>query len=164
MLKRAPDRDTKRAADAGSEAHDLFERIAKGESVPRQHPDVQPFVDHFREFLDVADPDFLFMEETVWSETHDYAGSFDAMATIRANLAVVGGKLLVIDNKTTRSGVHEEVALQLSAYRHADYILRPDGSRVPMPKIEGGAVLHLRPEAWQLVPVDCGPEVLELFL
>ena len=160
-IKGAPNRFTGKAADVGSEAHDYFEKIAKGEPIGRVHPDLQPFVDHFREFLETCKPEFLFMEETVWSDTLGTAGSFDAMAVLTGEGAgPLRGKALVMDWKTTRSGVHEEVALQLAAYRHADYLVRPDGSRVPMPKIDGGAVLHVRPEGWALYPAETGTVVL----
>lgn len=157
LLKRAPDRDTKKAADVGSEVHDLFENIAKGTPPRRLHPDLKVYADHFAEFIEEFEPEFVFMEETVWSETHAYAGSFDFLGRI-------GGDLLFGDWKTTRSGVHEEVALQLAAYRHAEYIIRPDGSRVPLPKADGGFVLHVRPEGWGLYPVRCDEEVFEYFL
>lgn len=156
-LKRAPDRNTRAAADTGTAAHDLFERIARGENPGRVHPDLEPFVRHFNEFLDVAQPELLHLEETVWSDKHRYAGSFDGYG-------VIGGERLWLDWKTTRSGIHAEVGLQLAAYRFADHILRPDGSRTPLPKAEGGAVLHVRPEGWKLVPVRCDEELFEVFL
>lgn len=156
-LKKSPDRNTRKAADTGTAAHDLFERMAKGETVGRVHPDLEPFVRHFDEFMTVAKPEYHFMEETVWSDKHKYAGSFDAFATI-------DGEKVWIDNKTTRSGIHEEVGIQLAAYRYAEYILRPDGSRVPMPKADGAAVLHVRPEGWKLVPVKADEEMFEIFL
>lgn len=157
MLKRAPDRNTAGAADIGTEVHDLFDRMAQGEPRPaRVHPELVPYVDHFEAFLEEFTPSFTFMEETVWSDEHGYAGSFDAFAEI-------AGERVWVDYKTTRSGVHEEVALQLAAYRHADYIVRPDGSRVPMPPADGGAVLHVRPEGWKLVPVACGEEQFATF-
>jgi hypothetical protein len=156
-LKRAPDRDTYRAATVGGAAHDIFERLAKGEPAGRIPPDVEPFVRHFGEFIDEFSPEYLFMEETVWSETHDYAGSFDA-------LAIIDGDLTWIDYKTTRSGVHEEVALQLAAYSHADYILRPDGTRVPLPHAEAGACVWIRPEEWGVYPVRIDDEVFDDFL
>ena len=157
FLKRAPDRDTKKAADVGSEVHAVFESLARGEDVRRLHPEIQVFADHFREFLDEYQPEFVHLEETVWSEEHDYAGSFDVIARIQ-------GELVVGDWKTTRSGVHEEVALQLSAYRHADYIIRPDGTKIPLPKVDGGFVLHVRPEGWELRPVRCDRSVFRFFL
>ncbi|QPX62358.1 exonuclease [Arthrobacter phage Tbone] len=156
-LKKAPDRNTRKAADTGTAAHDLFERMSKGETLGRVHPDLEPFVRHFDEFLTVAKPEYHFMEETVWSDKHEYAGSFDAFATI-------SGERLWIDNKTTRSGIHEEVGIQLAAYRFADSIIRADGGRVPMPEADGGAVLHVRPEGWKLVPVRCDEALFETFL
>ncbi|QDF14202.1 exonuclease [Microbacterium phage IAmGroot] len=159
MLKRAPQRNTKAAADMGSAAHDIFERMAAGESInPRYlHDDLQPFARHYAEFLDVCQPEFVAMEETVWSDEHQYAGSFDALAKI-------DGQLIWLDNKTTRSGIHEEVGLQLSAYRYAKHLLRPDGTRVPNKPGDGAAVLHIRPEGWHLTPVRADEQMFELFL
>ncbi|QNO12688.1 exonuclease [Arthrobacter phage Snek] len=157
FLKKSPDRNTRKAADTGTAAHDLFEKMALGQNVGRVHPDLEPFVRHFDEFLKVAQPEYHFMEETVWSDKHGYAGSFDAFASI-------GGERLWMDNKTTRSGIHEEVGIQLAAYRFADSIIRADGGRVPMPEADGGAVLHVRPEGWKLVPVRCDEELFDIFL
>lgn len=156
-LKRSPDRFTKGAADIGSEAHDAFEQIAKGTPPRRVHPDIEPYVAHFNEFIDLCEPEFILLEETVWSDEHGYAGSFDALATLHGAAAgELQGKTLFMDWKTTRSGVHEEVALQLAGYRFADAVVRPDGTRVPLPEADGGAVLHVRPEGWSLVPVETG--------
>lgn len=157
LMKGAPWRDTRQAAETGTEVHDLFETLAKGESVGRVHPDLQPYVRHFEEWLQEFQPTFVLMEETVWSDTHLYAGSFDALAEVE-------GEKVWIDYKTTRSGVHEEVALQLAAYSRADYVLREDGSRVPLPKAEAAAVLHVRPEGWNFVPVRIGDDVFQHFL
>ncbi|MFF4478692.1 hypothetical protein ACFY1A_16980 [Streptomyces sp. NPDC001520] len=157
-LKNAHRRQTKAASDLGSAAHDLFERLARGETInPRHvHADVKPHVRWFREFLDEVQPEFVHLEETVWSDTDQWAGSFDAIARI-------DGELVVLDWKTSKS-VYDSVALQLSAYRHADrIILAETGESIPMPTLTGGAVLHVRPEAWQFVPVECGDEVYRTF-
>lgn len=159
LLKGAPRRFTKNSADVGSDAHDLFESLAKGEDI-RVTPALKPYIDHFREFLDIAKPEFVFLEETVWSDDFGYAGSFDALARLTGDVGDLKGKLLFMDWKTTRSGVHEEVALQLCAYSRATHIIRPDGSRVPLPKADGGAVLLVRPEGWKLVPVETGEVTL----
>ena len=158
-LKRSPERFTSGAATIGSDAHDLFERIAKGEDVKPAflHPDMRAYADHFFAFCNEFQPEFVELEETVWSDTHGYAGSFDAIMRIN-------GETVIADWKTTRSGVHEEVALQLAAYTNADYILSPDGSQRPIPKIEGAAVLHVRPEGWGLYPVRIDEDVFESFL
>lgn len=163
FLKRSPDRFTAQAADMGTEVHDVYERLARGEEIGRVHPDMEPYVKTFRAFERDYKPEFLFLEETVWSETHGYAGSFDWMA--RVTDPITKDELVAIgDNKTTRSGVHAEVALQLAAYRHADYIVRPDGGRVPIPKLDVGLVLHARPEGGKVVPARIDDDVFAVFL
>jgi len=163
LLKRAPFRFTDNAADTGTGAHDLFERMAAGDVLSKSdvRPELLPYVRHFREFLDVWTPDFLFLERTVWSETHGYAGTFDAIFSVIMD----GEKFTAMgDWKTTRSGVHEEVALQLTAYANADYILGADGEQTPIPKVDGGAVLHVRPEGWKLVPAAINDDTMRTFL
>ncbi|MGW2514997.1 hypothetical protein ACWC0A_37645 [Streptomyces scopuliridis] len=158
-LKNAHRRKSKAASDLGSSAHDIFERQARGDVInPRHiHADIKPHVRWFDEFLQEVQPEFLHLEETVWSDQHHYAGSFDAIARI-------DGEVAVLDWKTSKS-VYDSVALQLSAYRYADrIILEETGESVPLPEMAGGAVLHVRPEGWQFVPVECGPKVHEAFL
>lgn len=163
MLKDARWATTRGSARLGDAAHEAFERMAHGEDgalvlSESEDPDaLEPFVRYFGEFLDEYQPEFLFMEETVWSDAHLYAGSFDA-------LAVIQGERVWIDNKTTRSGVHTEVALQLSAYANADFILRGDGSKVPLPKAEAGACLLVRPYGWSFQPVRIDEAVFDVFL
>lgn len=157
MLKRAPERNTQAAADMGSSAHDYFERIVLGEPLGDIPEGVLPFVRHFEDFLKVIEPEYVAVEETVWNDEHRYAGSFDAQA-------IIGGDFIWLDNKTTRSGVHAEVGLQLAAYRNAPDIIKPDGSRVPNTKGDGAMVLHVRPEGWKLVPVRADDEMFEVFI
>ncbi|PPS86427.1 PD-(D/E)XK nuclease family protein [Streptomyces sp. MH60] len=158
-LKSAHRRKSKAATDLGSAAHDYFERLARGEVINDRHVhvDVKQHVRHFREFLDEVQPEFLYLEETIWHDTHKVAGSFDAIAK-------VDGDLVVLDWKTSKA-VYDSVALQLSAYRYADrIILAETGESVPMPELAGGAVLHVRPEGWSFVPVKCDREVFDTFL
>jgi hypothetical protein len=155
-LKGAPRRTTGAAADLGTLAHSAFEEIANGKD-PKLSPDVLPFAQLFRRMLDETGLKVELQEQTVHSEQHDYAGSFDAFGSI-------DGKPVFIDYKTTRSGIHAEVALQLSAYRYSDHILSPDGSTTPTPKADGGLVVHVRPEKIQVVEVDCDEDVFKYFL
>ena len=157
-LKGSPDRFTKSAADVGTDVHDMFERMAKGSKLSLLNSDpLAPYANHFNEFLTEFSPEFVMLEETVWSDTHGYAGSFDAIMR-------VGSELVIADWKTTRSGVHEEVALQLAAYKNADYVLKPNGTKIELPQVDGGAVLHVRPEGWALYPVNISDEVFAHFL
>lgn len=157
FLKRAPGRDTGQAADTGSNVHDLFEQLAAGRKPANKlHPDLQPYADHFKSFLDEVQPEFVHLEATVWSDDPLYAGSFDALARI-------DDELVVLDWKTTRSGVHAEVALQLTAYSRAPKLLLPGEPETPMPAVDAAAVLHVRPEGWSLRPVAITDEVFEVF-
>ncbi|MFE7624258.1 PD-(D/E)XK nuclease family protein [Streptomyces sp. NPDC057509] len=147
------------AADIGSAAHTLFERLIRGEVVHDRHVhvDVKPHVRWFREWLEEMQPELVYAEETVWSDAHAYAGSFDLIAK-------VGGELVMIDFKTSKA-VYDSVALQLAAYRYADRILLSDtGESVDVPAMAGGAVLHVRPEGWQFVPLTCDEDVFQKFL
>lgn len=157
FLKFASKRFTRRAADVGTAAHGIFETLSLGEPLGPVTDDLRPFALHFEDFLAKVSPEFLHVEETVWSQKHGYAGSFDAVAKI-------DGKTVFIDYKTTRSGVHEDVAWQLAAYRHADVILQDDGSMIPVPASDGSIVLHVRPEGWKVVPVDTSEETFAEFL
>lgn len=157
-LKRAPQRFTQGAADVGTAAHGVFEALSRGEKLGPLTPEMAIYADHFRDFLDKVQPEYKFLEETVWSDTHHYAGSFDAFCTIQ-------GEGCWTDNKTTRSGVHAEVSLQLAAYRFADFILDGDTSEhIPMPQGDRGVVVHVRPEGWALYEVPVGPDVFDFFL
>ncbi|MGZ0151860.1 hypothetical protein ACXJJ3_32710 [Kribbella sp. WER1] len=164
MLKRAPDRDVAQAAQNGTDVHDMFERLAKGETLGRIHPDLEPYVGIFRGFEKQYDPEFLFLEQTVWSVKHGYAGSFDWCAKVTD--PKTGERLTAMgDWKTTRSGVHEEVSLQLTAYANADYIVGADGAQIDIPQIDVGLVVHARPEGGQVVPALISDELFtEVFL
>ncbi|QUH01433.1 hypothetical protein HUO13_11985 [Saccharopolyspora erythraea] len=157
FLKGAPRRSTAGAADTGTAVHDLFERIARGENIGRIHPEYQPYVDGIHAFNDKFQPEYLFLEQTTWSDTHRYAGSFDFIAKIE-------GETVMGDAKTTRSGVHSEVAMQLSAYSYADHIIDTTGEIQEIPKIDAGVVVHLRPEGVRLVPARVDEETFEAFL
>ena len=156
LLKGAPRRYTSGRADIGSEAHDAFEKIGNGEDTGPIRIEVQPYVDQFNRFLDEHQPEFIGQELTVWSDTHRYAGSTDAFLRIQ-------GEPCVVDWKTTKS-VYPEVGLQLAAYRYADHVIDQYGTTSPIPKLNGGAVLHVREDGYDLIPLRCDEPVFEMFL
>ena len=173
-LKKAPNRFTAHAAKVGKISHGFMEELALGNTVSTagEDPDVIAIIDHFKDYLDTLQPEFILLEEGVYDETHDYAGTFDAIARYnRSDLTIrdsFGNEAPLIgvawqDNKTTRSGVHPEVGLQLAAYRHAEFIIREDGTLIKNKPGDFALVLHVRPEGWELVPVEAGPEELAVF-
>jgi hypothetical protein len=147
-LKAAPKRDLNQAAEKGSSVHDTLDRLVNGETVDIPD-DERGFIDGFHQFCDRYEPDFIMTEETVHGEfgEYGYCGSFDAIIEI-------AGERWLIDFKTTRSGVHPEVAIQLAAYANAHSIIHPDGSSEPVPFIDRFGVLWLRPTEWAFVELN----------
>lgn len=156
LIKGAPRRYTKDRADIGTDAHAIFETLAKGETLRRVPPELAMYRRAFEQFLDAAQPEFIDTEFTVWDEEHGYAGSADAVMKIQ-------GETIVADWKTSASS-YPESTLQISAYRAAAHIMQPDGALVPNHVVTGGAVLHIPHNGeWQLIPAACGPEQFEVF-
>ena len=56
-----------------------------------------------------------------------------------------------------------DVALLLSAYANADYLIDASGERRPLPQIDAAAVLTVRPDEYRLIPVRLGDDVFNTF-
>lgn len=169
-LKGASRRYTQIRADVGSKAHDLFERMIRGEDVGKVHPDLEPYRARFADFLATVNPELVRAEDVAWSDRHQYAGSFDAIIRVwldadrRPTPDRSGTPVLLMVDWKTSADTYPEVALQMAAYAHADRIIGPDGSSEPMPDVDGAAVLHITPEQWALKPVRIDTDVFDLFL
>lgn len=168
-IKGAANRYTKRRAKVGSDAHDLFERLIRGEYVGRVHPDMAPYRRNFEEFLSAVQPELVRAEDVAWSDEHEYAGSFDGILRLRLDDRgrpdPSGDPALVMADWKTSKSTYPEVALQMSAYAHADKIIAPDGSEEPMPVFDGACVLHITDEQASFKPVRIDEsDVYEHFL
>lgn len=185
-LKGAARRYTKVRADIGSEAHDMFERMIRGEGglterYPagsrnagqfrvRVSPDMEPYREHFAQFLEAVNPEFVRAEDVVWSDTYGYAGSFDVWLYVWLDADGIptpdrsGTRHLILGDWKTGKSTYPDVALQLAAYQRADYVMDADGNREPLPVFDGAAVLHITDETWAFKPVDTSDEVFAEFL
>ena len=149
-LKTIPDYQRDRAADRGSNVHAIAEQIIRGQK-PEIPEELGPYVASYHAFLREWQPKFIAVEQMVVSLRHDYAGTFDAFATI-------GNERWLLDLKTS-AGVYSETALQLAAYGAAEFIGRPgDPKRYHVPRAQRFGVIHVTPEGAELVPyaVDRG--------
>lgn len=157
-LKGRPYAQRDEAAAAGTKAHDLAEAYVLGKpfEVPAPDTPLGQTLGQFVRFLDDYKPEFEATEATVASYSGMYAGTLDAIARIPA----LGNRLLVVDYKTSRTGPYPEWALQIAAYARAEVMWLPDGTSVDMPKIEGAAVLRLRPDFYALHEVTADMEEL----
>lgn len=150
----------------GTAVHSIAERLIHGEPVEPVDPDTgEPYSDdvlrmgeHAARFLDVWDvsPDTALVEQCVFHEQYRYAGRFDLCAVMR------GGARWLVDYKTSPSGPYPDNALQLTGYARASHI--QIGARdMLMPPIDRCAVLWLRPDGYELVPVKSDARVWATF-
>lgn len=157
-LKRAPFRETDKAAVQGSDIHAWAEAYVLGKPVPEPPATQQPYCRAFIQFIRDFRPRYEMTEATVYNRTHGYAGTCDFIAEFD-DLGLVLG-----DYKTGK-GVYGEVALQLAAYRHAEFVgIAQTGEEHPLPKVDACAVLHLTADGYELIPVEAGEEELQFFL
>lgn len=151
-------RDRDQAANKGTLVHHLAERLARGEEVAVDDA-IVGHVDSYLRFRDEWEPTDELLEVVVGSRRHRYMGTLDLLATLP------GLGYTLLDNKTNRSGPFGEVALQLAAYRYAEFYLDPEtGEEHPMPEVDGCAVLWLRADGYDLIPFQAGPEEFRTFL
>lgn len=159
----ASDRTRDLAADAGKQVHYIAERLVFGEPVPDEGPDGKPFPDDVRRmgeqvarFQDAWDVSPVLVECPVFHEDDKWAGTLDLVADM------ADGSRWLVDYKTGASGVWAETALQVAAYRNATHCQLGERDLLMSPTERAGA-LWVRPDSWELVPLNAGPETYEVF-
>lgn len=173
-LRRAPLRKKDERADIGSAVHRIIEAHVLGQPLPAELLDdeeMAPYLANFLQFVTDWQVTFEASEMVVGNLKHGYAGTLDYLLRsplIAAAFGIPADTVMVGDTKTGGEldvkGVYPEAALQMAAYRRADVAWLRDGSQVPMPLAHStGVVLHLRPEGYRLIPINCGDEVFAAF-
>lgn len=148
---------TEASANLGARVHAKAEVISRGGTVDEIPEEELPFIENLIRFVKDFNPTYIEAESSVFSRQYGYAGTLDAIVTI-------DGKTHVLDIKTGKS-VWPEVALQLAAYKHADFIGDQSGVEKPVHATDNiGLVLHLRPDRYELIPVDISLPTFDTFL
>lgn len=158
-LKKARFKSRDEAARRGTEVHDLAERLLHGEEV--DVPDeIAGHVESAVRFLDEWQVQPVLTETTVASRAGQYAGTLDLVFRTPKR----PGETFIADWKTNRSGIYGETALQLAAYRFAEFYLDGDVER-PMADlgITGAVAIWIRPDGYSVYPMEAGPEAFRLF-
>ena len=147
--------DRDRAAKRGTEVHNLAEQIVAGEEVTV--PDeLVGHVDSYIKFLDEWQVEPIIVEGVCGHRKHRWMGTFDLVAKLH-------GETWLLDLKTTRSGIFGETALQLAAYRHAEFYLDTEGEEQPMPEVDRVGAIWCRADGYDLIPVEAGEQVYRCF-
>jgi hypothetical protein len=150
--------------DTGSALHARVEAYLLGSTAPRL-PDgvdsdqIDAMLTQYRQWETDFEPVYELVETRLCNPMLGYAGRLDLLSKFPR----LGGVTLAIDIKTG-ANVYPETALQLAAYRNATEVWLDSGEKVPMPRVDGGAVLHLRPDAYSFIPVDTDTVVFGAFL
>lgn len=116
-IKTAHSYSRDRSADIGTMLHSWIEEFLKAglskKSLPKKpvNPEMRNAIDSFFEWTKKNKVKFIESERKIYSIKYKYAGTLDAFA-------VVGGKLAIIDFKTTNS-IYPEMWLQTAAYQQA---------------------------------------------
>jgi hypothetical protein len=181
QIRNASNRTRDTAGRDGSTAHDLIEKYIltahEGSTwdwdvaLEKRNDNVRQVIARFREFEQEWEPEWEATELTVFNPTAGYAGSLDFIARIPA----LGDGLTLGDFKTGR-GVFAETAMQLAAYRHAEFAeIAGHKAAVPMPATERAIVVHLRPDDpnsyegkhpksyYEVIPMSTGDDVFDMF-
>lgn len=157
-LSGQPDAKRNISANLGSVIHAAAEAYSKGEEYTPKTPiseKARAYLNGFKRFVQDKKPKFLYTEAQVFNRTHRYAGTLDSIVRI-------GRTNWLLDTKTG-ARVYPEVALQLAAYSHGEFI-GINGEEIPLPNIQKGAVLHLSENDYQFIPTRIDEEVFDAFL
>jgi hypothetical protein len=154
LLKGARWRTTRGAAGRGTNAHDVIENLATGRRV-QVHPSMSWAKAAWEGLNKEFDIEVVAVERTIFNEVGGWAGSFDM-------LAWVNGELAIIDTKTS-NGVYAEVALQACAYAQGKKMLLEDGTELDMPQVERTYCLWVRPAGFALIPLRYDQAVYDTF-
>ena len=110
--KLAPKRDSDKAADLGTAAHELIAEKLQGKIYPVPS-DLRHVMDAFDQWYKAEELELLDTECAIYSTQSLYAGTIDALFK-RKN----SSELLLVDFKTSKA-VYPEMHVQLSAYSNA---------------------------------------------
>lgn len=138
------------AAKRGTDVHAAAEQLLAGKSVQVPN-EIAGHVEAYARFLEEFRVEPVHVEFGCVSYRWGYAGTADLYALL--DLPGKGRQPLLLDLKTTRSGVFGETALQLAGYRYADKWLI-GGAEVEVPEITYCGAIHVRADGYDVIPVE----------
>lgn len=160
LLKEEPFANRDAAARRGTEVHRLAEKLHAGEEIDVPE-ELQGHVDQYLDWWETWWPEDCIVEGVVVNRTHRYCGTFDLIATFDGWHGDGKPARVLVDLKTSRSGIYPEIGMQLAAYRNAETYL-PDpsgGEELPMPEVDAVAALHVTADQWSFLAIGDSVEV-----
>lgn len=164
--------ESHRRSDEGTRVHHMVrDWVATGRwSIPES--DIEVYVKSFRAFVveyGLTAQDWELYEARVLNRAHMYAGTLDAIVHFhrgrskatddlldrltRDGQPRVQHALLLIDYKTREKeerAIFLDMPLQLAGYRFAEVVRLKSEQELPMPKVDGAAIVQIRPDVTSL--------------
>lgn len=157
LLKGAPWEKRDAAGDVGTAVHNAIESLVLGQTPPPYPDDIAAHMAHFNRFVSDYRPEWHAAEAAVFNRTHKYAGTLDGIVGI-------GDRTYILDVKTSKAVYPDTYPLQLAAYAHAEFIGLPDGTEAGLPALDGGLILHLTADKYEVIQVRIDEQVFHSFL
>lgn len=162
LIKGAAKRKREEASENGTRVHDVVEALVLDTPLPEFHSEAaEASAMQFIEWHIAWQPVYLMSECTVANPALGYAGTLDLVAYLPPI-----DKVYEIDVKNG-ANLDADMVTQLVAYARATEVWLPFAQKAPMPKVDGLAVLHLRPERSKFIDVTeqaNNPAVFQDFL
>lgn len=157
-LKQSPYSSRDAAAKRGTEVHKLAEQLTHGNEVEVPE-ELAGHVESYVKFLDEWQPKPVLVEATVASRKWSYCGTLDSV------LDLPDGRRVIADIKTSRSGIFPETALQLAAYRYAEFYVDGQNEK-PMAdlNITGAMGIWVRADGYDVLPIVADETQFNKFL
>lgn len=157
--KNIPFQQRNKAAARGTTIHSYAEKLVKGHDVDvpiHLAGYVQACVDFLNEWRIAP----IHVEAIVGNRQHHYCGTVDLICDLP------DGRRALMDYKTSASGIWPEAALQLAAYRNAEFVVDNDGDEYPIEKlgINCAYAIWIKDGTYEVRPLQTGPEVFDVFL
>ena len=164
LVKGHTERYSRSAADMGTNVHTLCEQLMRDimagvKPTFRVTKEEMKYLRNFARFIKEFEVEPVMLETTVWSQTHDYAGTFDLLCRLKGYPG-----LSIVDYKSGQSGVYPDAGIQQTGYVWADSYIDDDGKFQDMPDVERAFGLWLRPDGWALYPLRTDEVMWEQFL
>lgn len=158
-LKAVPWAQRDEAARRGTEVHGLAEKLIHGDEVEVVPELLVGHVNACVKFLDEWQLRPVLVEAVIASRKWRYCGTLDVVADLP------DGRRMLLDYKTSRSGIFAETALQLAAYRHAEVYVDVEGNEQPMAElgIVGALAVWIRGDGYDVFEVDSSERMFKDF-
>lgn len=152
---------TNKAKNRGTQIHGYAEALVQQKTVEGIPDDLRGYTEAYVRFIDTWELDPVLVEVVVVNYSVGYAGTLDLVAEITSPAGE--REVWLCDIKTGEKGIYAETALQLSAYRFAEFYVDQDGNEQPMPKVEGTAAIHVTPDEARFIPTVSERDQFNMF-